>query len=214
MTATPTITYLGQSGFQLESEGSTLVIDPANEESGNREGNLLFCTHNHRDHTGGVEIFLQRNPSAIFICGLQTAEKLAQFEDRIRIVDDGDDFDYGPWKLEFTKLKHGLFKGVHNLGVVISLGDFKFAHSGDAAEYHNFPGKAVNILAIPIGGGFTSGPGKVLKMIQGLPKPMPIVVPIHWLIRNPQKFCEKVSHMIQDVRCIVPVVGEQLKLSL
>ena len=214
MTETPIITYLGQSGFKLEFDDSTFLIDPANEKSGNHDGNLLFCTHSHSDHTGGVSLFLERNPSAIFVCGVQTAEKFAQFEDRIRIVDDGDSLDYRPWKLQFTRLNHGLFKGVHNLGVVISLGDFKFAHSGDAAEYQDFPGQAVNVLAIPIGGGFTSGPGKVYKMVQSLTEPRPVIVPMHWLIRNPQKFCEKLSQMMPDIKCIVPIEGEHLRFNV
>ncbi|MGY5881739.1 MAG: MBL fold metallo-hydrolase [Candidatus Thorarchaeota archaeon] len=212
MTETPSITFLGQSGFLLEYNDSKLLIDPSNKKSGNFEGDLIFCTHKHFDHIGGAEVFLERNPTAILVCNEQTALNFAHFGERVKIVDDGDSFTHGLWNFQFTKLRHGIFKGIHNLGAVISAGDFSFAHCGDAVEFHNFPTTLVDVLAIPISGAFAAGPGKAIKMISNLDDPKPIIVPMHWLIRKPSGFCKKLHQKIPDVKCIVPVIGESLGL--
>ncbi len=63
----PRITYLGQSGFFIETPELKLLIDPSNKRSGDLEGDLVYCTHKHFDHVGGVKTFLNRNSHAILI---------------------------------------------------------------------------------------------------------------------------------------------------
>lgn len=208
----PVITYLGQSGFLIEINGSRLLIDPSNKESGEVDGNLLYCTHEHNDHTGGVDVFMERNPRAYFICGEQTAAKFPRWAERVKVVRDGDSYTQGPWRLQVKFLRHGLFAGVQNLAVIVKTESFSFGHCGDAKEFPGFPMEPVDVLAIPIGGGFTASPKKAVKMVENLGEPLPIIVPIHWLFRNPTSFCEKVHQKVNKIRCIVPKVGEQLPL--
>lgn len=212
MTEFPIITYLGQSGFKLESSNSTLLIDPSNKASGDHDGDIMYCTHNHNDHIGGVDVFLERNASAILVCNEQTAAKFTKWGDRVKVVSDGETFENGPWSFQFTLLKHGIFKGIQNLATVITIGAFSFAHSGDAVEFLNFPPIPVNVLAIPISGGPTASPGNALKMVAELQEPKPIVVPMHWLFRKPKGFCKNLQQQVPDVKCIVPVIGEPLQL--
>lgn len=208
----PVITYLGQSGFLIESSGSRLLIDPSNKKSGDVDADLVYCTHGHSDHTGGVDVFMERNPSAYFICGEQTAAKYPRWAERVKVVGDGDTYAQGPWRFHLKYLKHGLFAGVQNLAAIIKTESFSFGHCGDAKEFPGFPMEPVDVLAIPIGGGFTANPKKALKMIENLVDPRPIIVPIHWLFRKPASFCEKAHQKVKGIRCIVPKVGEQLPL--
>ena len=212
MMDSPIITYLGQSGFLLEYNNSKLIIDPANKRAGNRDGDIIYCTHNHFDHIGGVNIFLERNPSAILVCNEQIASKFSKWGDRIKVVNDGETFTHEPWRFQFTRLKHGILKGTLNLAVEISVGSLAFAHCGDAVEFHNFPKQPINVLAIPISGGFTASPDKALKMVAGLEEPRPTVIPMHWLMRNPSGFCKKLHDQMPEVKCIVPINGEPLEL--
>jgi L-ascorbate metabolism protein UlaG (beta-lactamase superfamily) len=212
MNDAPIITYLGQSGFLLEYNNSRLIIDPSNKKSGNHDGDIVYCTHNHMDHIGGVNVFLEKNPSAILVCNEQTSSKFSKWGDRVKVVHDGETFELTPWHFKFTRLKHGLFKGVHNLAVVVSAGDFSFAHSGDAVEFQNFPSDTVNVFAVPIAGGVTASPGKALKMITELQEPRPTIIPMHWLFRNPTSFCKKLNQKIPEIKCLVPVAGESLEL--
>jgi L-ascorbate metabolism protein UlaG (beta-lactamase superfamily) len=198
----------------LEHDNSRLIVDPVNKQSGDFDGDIMFCTHNHFDHVGGVKVFLERNKSAILVCNNQTAAKFTQYEDRIRIVDDGDSFTHGQWNFQFRKLRHGFFKGVHNLGVIISVGTFSFAHCGDAVEFINFPGQQVDVFAVPICGGFAASSGKVFKVVSQMTDPKPIIVPMHWQWRNPKSFCKKLHQQVPDVKCIVPVNGALLDIRL
>ncbi|MFX1485188.1 MAG: MBL fold metallo-hydrolase [Promethearchaeota archaeon] len=207
----PRITYLGQSGFYLETPVCKFLIDPRNKESGDLDGDLVYCTHSHLDHTGGVKTFLERNPDAVFICNEQVAERFPQFSDPVQIVGDGDTFEIKSCKFCFTRLRHGVFGSVFNLAVEVKVGDFIFAHCGDAVSFDGFPSSSVSVLVIPIGGGFSANPKKAMNMILSIPEPTPTIVPMHWLFRNPKNFCKKLRSIRADVNCIVPKNGEPLR---
>ena len=110
----------------------------------------MYCTHKHFDHTGGVEPFLTRNPSAILLGSEQVTEAFNKFDDRVKTVRDGETFEFSSNSLSFTRLEHGVFKGIYNLAVEIRIGDFIFAHCGDAVSFEGFPSSTVDVL----GGGF------------------------------------------------------------
>ena len=210
MTEIPRITYLGQSGFYIETSDTKLLIDPQNKKAGDLEGNLVYCTHKHFDHTGGVKTFLTRNPDAILLGNEQVTGKFSQFGDRVKKVSDGELFEFKSLTFSFKRLEHGIWTSVYNLAVEIHIGDFTFAHCGDAVSFDSFPSSSIDVLAIPIGGAFAASPKKALEMILNLSKPLPTIVPMHWLMRNPESFCKKLRDEIPDVNCIVPSDGELL----
>lgn len=211
MSVTPRITFLGQSGFYIESTDSKLLIDPSNKKSGELDGDIVYCTHNHMDHVGGVKVFMARNPDAILLGNDQVLEKFPQFADRAIHCHEGMSQILEPWNFEFKQLPHGFFKGVLNLAIVARIGEFSFAHCGDAVSFDGFPPSPVNVLAIPIGGAFAASPRKALSMIKNLEDPIPTIVPMHWLLRNPREFCKKLMQTVPDANCIVPIKKEPLK---
>ena len=211
MTETPRITYLGQSGFYIETPESKLLIDPSNKRSGDLEGDIVYCTHNHFDHIGGVKTFLNRNSNAILIGNEQVTNKFSRFAEQVKTVSDGESFKHKSFSFSFTKLEHGLFKGTYNLAVEVHIEDFTFAHCGDAVSFTGFPTTTIDILAIPIGGAFAANPKKALDMILNLPAPLPTIVPMHWLLRSPDGFCKTLHNARPDASFIVPTNGEPLK---
>ena len=206
----PRIKYLGQSGFFIESSDIRLLIDPQNKKSGDLDGDLVYSTHSHFDHTGGVETFLGRNPDAIFVCNKQVAKGFAKFGERMKIVRAQESFEFKSTSFNFTKLNHGVFKGVYNLAVEIRMGDFTFAHCGDAVTFEGFPSSSVDVLAMPISGAFAASPKTAMEMILNLSEPLPIIVPMHWLLRNPKSFCKNLQNQRPGVNCVVPSDGEYL----
>ncbi|MGY5863432.1 MAG: MBL fold metallo-hydrolase [Candidatus Thorarchaeota archaeon] len=210
MTKKPKITYFGQSCFYIETSDANILLDPQNKKSGNLEGDLIYCTHKHFDHIGGVATFLGQNEDAILVGNEQVTSSFPKFGDRAKTVKDGGTFEFKSITLSFTKLRHGIFKGMNNLAVEIQIGDFTFAHCGDAVSFDGFPTSSVNVLAVPIGGAFVASPKKALSLIQSLSEPLPIVVPMHWLIRSPAGFCKKLKATVPNANCVVPVKGECL----
>ena len=211
MSTHPRITYLGQSGFYIESADAKLLVDPSNKNSGDLDGDLVYCTHHHFDHTGGVKTFLTRNQDAILVANKQVTKSFSEFGERVQTVSEGETLEFKSHLLTFTRLNHGVFKSVYNLAVEIRIGDFNFAHCGDAVTFEGFPSSQVDVLAIPISGAFTASPKKALDMIMNLPEPLPMIVPMHWLIRSPSSFRKKLLEARPHVNCFVPSKGEPIK---
>ena len=151
------VRYIGQSGFQLTKGNSTILIDPADKKAGNIEGDLVYCTHRHYNHTGGIPIFMERNPEAILLTNEQVSKQFRQFEDRIVIAQDGESYHHSSWEFLFIESKHGLINEL-NLGVIVRNGDDSFGHCGDTITFKGFSSSQLDSIAIPIAGIVTASP--------------------------------------------------------
>jgi L-ascorbate metabolism protein UlaG (beta-lactamase superfamily) len=208
----PKITFLGQSGFHLVMDSGSLVVDPKDKESGNRDGDILYCTHKHFDHTGGVDTFLERNADAIFVTNEQVAKTFSKWSERTIVVEPGETYSKGPWSFTFVECKHGVFRNISDVGVVVDSGEFLFGHPGDSKTLAGFSDFELDVLAVPISGAVSTSPKSAVTQIgqfKTLPK---TVVAMHWLLRKPRGFCEKVAKDLPGVRCLVPSEGELLNL--
>lgn len=203
------ITYLGQSGFLVEKDSSTLLIDPNSKKAGDFMGDVVFTTHYHQDHTGGVPTFLKRNPEAVFICNEQVADRFQQWEERIILAIPGETIEQNGWKLRFIEGQHGLFSNVKNTGVIIQSNSVSFGHAGDTVDFQGFSQEKLTIFAIPISGIFTASPKRALKELKSFTTfPLPIIVPIHWLWRSPHGFCKRFHRTFPGNHCVIPQKGE------
>ncbi|MFX1532930.1 MAG: MBL fold metallo-hydrolase [Promethearchaeota archaeon] len=202
------ITFLGQSGFVLQKGSSSLIIDPSNKKAGERSGDVVFITHSHSDHTGGLETFLKHNPEATLVCNKQVIDRFRKWQDRVVLAIPGEEIEEKSWKLRFFSAQHGLFRGEQNTGVIVETSNLSFGHVGDAIEFQNFYEEKIDILAIPIVGMFAASPKKALKELQQFSQPVPVVIPMHWVWRSPQKFCRHFKTIFPNSQCVVPKIGE------
>ncbi|MFW9905045.1 MAG: MBL fold metallo-hydrolase [Candidatus Thorarchaeota archaeon] len=201
------ITYLGQSGFMLKENSSTLLIDPSKKKNGEISGDIAYVTHNHFDHTRGVEPFLKHNPEAVLICNEQVADQFKKWQERIILVNFGDEIQRDGWNFKFIEGRHGLFSGVQNTGVIVQTSNLNFGHVGDSVDFKGFSQEKIDYFAIPISGIFAASPKKALKELEKFKHPLPTIVTMHWLWRNPRVFCKRLKAKFPDSRCIVPVEG-------
>ncbi len=204
------VRFLGHSGFEIQKDSSTILIDPSNKKSGDIKGNLVYCTHNHFDHTRGVDVFLERNQEAKLAGNHQVIEKFTHWEDRTLEVSKGDALTEGPWSFEFVPNKHGVFKGVANLGVILRAEGFSFGHPGDAVYFKGFYNAGLDMFATPISGAFAASPKRALSEITKFADPKPTIIPMHWLFRKPKSFCHEIMKRFENVKCIVPSIGETI----
>ncbi len=205
------VRYIGQSGFQLTKGNSTILIDPADKKAGDIEGDLVYCTHRHYDHTGGIPCFMERNPEAILLTNEQVSKQYREFADRTVLAQNGESYHHGSWEFLFIESKHGLINDL-NLGVIVRNGDDSFGHCGDTVIFEGFSSTQLDTLAIPISGIVTASPSGAISELRKFEQPLPTIVVIHWVIRNPNSFCERLSKEFPDARCIVPEIGELLPL--
>jgi L-ascorbate metabolism protein UlaG (beta-lactamase superfamily) len=206
------VRYIGQSGFQLTKGDSTILIDPADKNAGDVKGDLVYCTHRHYDHTGGVPSFMERNPEAILLTNKQVSQKFKQFKDRTVLAQDGESYHHGSWDFQFIESKHGLIKNELNLGVIVRNGDDSFGHCGDTVTFEGFSSSRLDTIAIPIVGMLTASPSGAISELRKFEQPLPTVVVMHWVFRNPNSFCKRLSTEFPDVKCIIPEKGELLPL--
>jgi len=205
------VRFLGQSGFQLTKGGSSILIDPSNREAGDVDGELVYCTHRHSDHTGGIPVFMERNPDAVLLTNEQVAQQFEGFSDRLVLAHDGGSHRHGEWEFQFKECRHGLINDL-NLGVVVRNGGDSFGHLGDAVTFEGFSSTGVDTLAVPITGFLTASPAGAVSELKRFGQPLPTVVVMHWAFRNPGGFCRRLSAEIPGTRCIVPEKGALLPL--
>ncbi len=208
-----TVIYLGHSCFLLEYQKSKLLIDPRSKSHSQIEGDIIYATHRHMDHTAGIDTFLEINdPKAVLISNIQVTKKFSQFGDQIITIQDGESLKKGVWELKFIRGKHGLFvfRGVENIGIVVKTPSFTFAHLGDSVNFEGFVNLDIDMLAVPIGSMFAASPKGAIKELKKFKKPLPTIIPMHWLWRNPRGFCNNLTKEFPEVKCIVPKKGEKI----
>ena len=207
-----TITFYGQSCFLLEYNNSKLLIDPRKKSHSQVEGDIVYATHHHPDHTAGIGTFLEINsPSAVLIGNIQVIKKYSQFRDQTITIKNGESLKKGVWEFEFISGKHGFFRGVENVGIVVKTPSFVFGHLGDSVNFECFANLDLDMLAVPIGSIFAASPKGAIKELKKFKKPLPIIVPMHWLLRSPRGFCKKLTREFpKTARCIVPKDGEKI----
>ena len=205
------VRFMGQSGFLLSKGGSSILIDPTDRRSGEVDGDVVYCTHNHPDHVGGIATFMDRNPDAVLVANHQVTEHYRRYSDRTVVAEDEASYSHGEWDFKFIEAKHGFLNPL-NLGVVIRNGGDSFGHCGDAVDFSGFASTQLDTLAVPIVGMFTASPARALSELKRFDLPLPVIVVMHWSFRDPHRFSERLSAMFPGARCIVPVKGEPLPL--
>jgi L-ascorbate metabolism protein UlaG (beta-lactamase superfamily) len=205
------VRYIGQSGFQLTKGNSTILIDPADKKAGDIKGDLVYCTHRHGDHIGGIPSFMERNPEAILLTNEQVSQKFREFTDSTVLSQDGESYHHDLWDFLFIESKHGLINDL-NLGVIVRNGVDSFGHCGDTVTFEGFSSSQLDTIAIPIAGILTASPSGAISELRKFDKPLPTIVVMHWVLRKPNSFCKRLSKEFPEVRCIVPEKGELLPL--
>jgi L-ascorbate metabolism protein UlaG (beta-lactamase superfamily) len=201
------IRFLGNSGFQLTQENSNILIDPPNPKSGNIDGELVYCTHHHPDHTRGIKPFMDRNPEAFLIANTQVSNIFKQYSERTITINAGVTYQNKQWEFQFIDSKHGFLNPI-NIGVIIRSGGWSFGHPGDAASFEGFFSSELSLFAVPIVGIFTASPNRALSELKKFTSPPTNVIVMHWFFRNPRIFCKRLSFELPETYCIIPEKGK------
>jgi L-ascorbate metabolism protein UlaG (beta-lactamase superfamily) len=203
----PEIKYLGQSGFHIQFGTKGFLIDPADKKSGEVDGDVVYCTHKHFDHTRGVGPFLERNPEAVLVSNRQVIGALDKWRERATEAKLGKQLSFDDFTLEFVEGQHGFFRGIIVYGVIVRSGDFSFGHCGDSVTLDGFHDKELDLLALPISGVVATSPKSAVEQLATFSFPLPTIIPMHWLFRRPKSFCKMLSKKFPSSRCIVPEEG-------
>jgi L-ascorbate metabolism protein UlaG (beta-lactamase superfamily) len=147
------ITKFGHACVRLEHEGRTVVLDPGMfTDPGAVDGaDAVLITHEHPDHY--LPDHLRATDAAIYTIEAVAArirEDAPDLADRITVVAPGESFDPGiPARAvgELHAVIHSELPRIHNSGYVLTLGDQRVYHPGDALTG---PGEDVDLLLLPV----------------------------------------------------------------
>ena len=147
------ITKFGHACVRVEHAGTTVVLDPGVfTDVGALDGaDAVLITHEHPDHY--LPDHLRATDAAIFTIDAVAArirEDAPDVFERVTVVSPDESFDVGvPVRAvgELHAVIHPEFPRFFNSGYVLTLGDTKVYHPGDALTA---PGEDVDVLFVPV----------------------------------------------------------------
>jgi L-ascorbate metabolism protein UlaG (beta-lactamase superfamily) len=227
----PKATFLGHACFQLEADGTSLIVDPfltgnpkAARKADDVSCNYVLITHGHGDHLGDAISIAKRNNATIIsnyevatYCGTQGATSHPMH------IGGSHRFPFGRVKL--TIAHHGsglqtddggmLYLG-NPAGLLIELGGKWVYHAGDTGLFYDMKliGETtpIDLALLPIGDNFTMGIDDAVRAAEFLQAKL--TVPMHYgtfdiIEADPNEFVTKVK--AKGLNAQVLPIGESLE---
>lgn len=188
------ITWLGHSGFILETEEHTILIDPfltgnplAPVSPDELNADYILLTHGHGDHVGDT-VSIAKRTGATVVGNYEVANWIgAQGVENISSPSTGGtaSFDFGTVKYTIafhsSSMPDGSYGGSAN-GIVIRLKNgLVLHHCGDTALFSDMQitsEEGIDVAMVPIGDYFTMGIKDSLQAIRWL-RPT-FAIPVHY----------------------------------
>jgi len=187
------ITFLGHSGFLLETDDAAIAIDPflegnpvAKHKPGDIKCGHIVLSHGHADHFGDTLAIAKANDATVY-AAFEICEYLTeQGHEKCQPGNPGGrintDFGYVAFTQAFHSSSYkGRYMGMP-CGVIVNAGGVTVYHCGDTALFSDMKliGEIYkpDVAMIPVGDRFTMGPelGCVAaELIQAK-----VAIPIHY----------------------------------
>ena len=146
------ITKFGHSCVRIEHDGHTLVLDPGmyTDPEAMDGADAVLITHQHYDHWD-AELLRRIDAPIHTIAAVQAQihKEAPDLAERVTVVSPGDTFDVGlPVRVvgELHAVIHPEFPRFDNSGYVVTTGEQKIFHPGDALQ---LPDEDVDVLCAP-----------------------------------------------------------------
>jgi L-ascorbate metabolism protein UlaG (beta-lactamase superfamily) len=174
------IKKLGHCCLVIEENGKRIMTDPGswtiNEQIKEKNIDLIIITHEHQDHIHieSLKTVLKNNPKAVIITNEGVGKLLDESGIKYEILENKSPKNFLGIELEAHDCKHeeiyqDIFR-VQNTGFFISK---RLFYPGDA--FYN-PGKAVEILALPVAGPWANVKNAINYVLEIKPK---VCFPVH-----------------------------------
>ncbi|MGD9958425.1 MBL fold metallo-hydrolase [Nocardioides sp.] len=146
------ITKFGHACVRIEYDGHTLVLDPGmfTDPEAVDGVDAVLITHQHYDHWD-AELLRNTDAPVYTIAAVrdQIASEAPDVAERVSVVAPGDSLDIGlPVTVvgELHAVIHPEFPRFDNSGYLITAGEQKLFHPGDALQV---PGEPIDVLCAP-----------------------------------------------------------------
>jgi L-ascorbate metabolism protein UlaG (beta-lactamase superfamily) len=208
------VTYLGHSGFMIETGEYTLAIDPflsgnplATHSPEDLKPTFILVTHGHGDHLGD-SLQLAKDNGATIIAPFELAQFCEARGAEVHPMHIGGAFKFPFGRVKLTLALHGSAfideEGItytgNPVGFLIELPDLTVYHAGDTGLFSDMKligdSSSIDLALLPIGDNFTMGPDDAM-LAAGLLHPK-LVVPMHYdtfdvIQQDPDKFVSRLA---------------------
>src|SRR5262245_27221870 len=147
------ITKFGHACVRVEHDGATVVFDPGvfTDAEALDGADAVLITHEHADHYHPDHLRASAAPIwTIAAVADRIRDDAPDVAERLTVVSPDEEFDVGlPVKAigELHAVIHPEFPRFYNSGYVLTAGDQKVYHPGDALTE---PGEHVDLLLVPV----------------------------------------------------------------
>ncbi len=225
----PKITWFSHSVIQIETGGTTLLVDPfltgnplAPVSADDLNPDTILVSHGHGDHIGDTVPMAQRT-GAMVISNFEIAGWLEkQGLEKVHAMHIGGGYDF-PWgRVKLTNALHGSVLpdgtyGGNPCGFLFTVEGKKVYHACDTGLFYDMTligEEGIDLAILPIGDNFTMGPDDALRAVKLLePKK---VLPIHYntfdlIAQDPVSWKDQVEGET-GAKVVVLQPGESLEL--
>lgn len=191
------LTYFGHSAFQIETNDTTILVDPFITGNKHTEGvvvaddlnpDYILLTHAHGDHWGDTPGIARRS-GAVVVANFEITNYISQKHDHenVQAMNTGGSWSFDWGRVTWTFARHsssfpdGTYGG-HPNGIIIEAEGKTVYDLGDTDPFSEMEwlGQdfAVDVALMPIGDCFTMGPKGALRAAKMIgPK---VSIPIHY----------------------------------
>jgi L-ascorbate metabolism protein UlaG (beta-lactamase superfamily) len=188
----PKLTFLGHSGWHVESSGTQIVIDPflegnplAKHKASDIKADYILLSHAHGDHIGDTEAIAKANDSTV-IANFEIANFYGAKNIKNHALHIGGACEFPFGKVKLTQAFHGSSfpdgsYGGMPAGILLTTGGKTIYHTGDTALFSDMQliGRAgVDVMLVCIGDNFTMCIDDAVEAI-GFVKPK-LAIPMHY----------------------------------
>ena len=192
-----TITYFGHSALQIETHGTTLLLDPFITGNKHAEGvvtpddlspDVILLTHAHGDHWGDTPSIIAR-AEPLVVADFEITSYLGREHDydNVHPMNTGGAWDFEWGRVVRTYARHsssfpdGMYGGLAG-GFLLELEGKTIYNSGDTCAFAEMAWLGedyeIDLAFLPIGDDFTMGPEEAVRCVEMLgPKQ---TVPVHY----------------------------------
>ena len=168
------ITYYGQNGFGIETQGHHLLTDPfitGNDLAKDKidintlKAEYLLLTHAHQDHILDAEA-ITKNTGATIVAPFELANYFGAKELNVHPMNQGGSHDFGFFKVKLVSAVHsssfpdGSYGG-NPVGFIFTIEGKNIYMAGDTALTHDMKlipsWFDIDLAILPIGDNFTMG---------------------------------------------------------
>ena len=175
------IKWLGHDGFEITTDGVTLMIDPF-KVAGEHTADVILVTHAHHDHCSTEDIARMVKPTTVIVTEPESAAKLESLCSDIRVVAPGDSLTVAGIPLEvvpaYNTNKDFHPKAKNWLGFIITIDNTRIYHAGDTDLIPEMGDLTVDVALLPVSGTYVMTADEAVEAArQILPK---VAIPMHY----------------------------------